>query len=282
MPPSSPAADPTQASTIVTRTIYQMFIGTVTLIALALMVVYYLVPLPDTVRQVLYILDSLLTPILLYDFFAHVFYARNRIKYLITYGWLDLLGAIPGVPALRLARIPSLIALLRELRDSTPTETRMVARQRLAESTLLAVALIVIVVVTAGSILIVLVEAPVDGSNIKTGSDAVWWSVVTVSTVGYGDRFPVTNTGRLLGTFMIVMGVSLFSVLTSYIATQFMARRRVSGPSETELLRQEMMQQFEQLRRQKADEHAALRRELAQLQEALAALSVPPPPDHPR
>jgi voltage-gated potassium channel len=94
----------------------------------------------------------------------------------------------------------------------------------------------------------------VEGANIKNGSDAVWWSIVTVATVGYGDRFPVTNEGRLIGTLMIVMGVSLFSVLTSYIATQFMARRKGSGPSETELLRREV---------------AALRNVVAQLTERL-------------
>jgi voltage-gated potassium channel Kch len=155
----------------------------------------------------------------------------------------------------------------------------MIARQRLAESTLLAVALVVIVVVTAGSILIVLVEAPADGANIKTGSDAVWWSIVTVATVGYGDRFPVTNPGRLIGTLMIVMGVSLFSVLTSYIATQFMARRKNSGPTEVELLRRDLVQQMEQLRRQETEENAALRAEVAQLREELAGNAARHPAD---
>lgn len=225
---------------IVARAVYQTFISAVTAIAVAIVVVYYIVPLPETVRQVLYILDSLLTPIFVYDFLAHVYYARNRAKYLATVGWLDLIGSMPGLPVLRLARVPSLLLRLRELQHATPAEARQAARQRLAESTLLAVALIVILVVTVGSILIVLIEAPAEGANIKNGSDAVWWSIVTVATVGYGDRFPVTNEGRLIGTLMIVMGVSLFSVLTSYIATQFMGRRKGSGPSETELLRQEV------------------------------------------
>jgi voltage-gated potassium channel Kch len=127
-------------------------------------------------------------------------------------------------------------------------------------------------VVTAGSILIVLIEAPVEESNIKTGSDAVWWSIVTVATVGYGARFPVTDLGRLIGTIMVVMGVSLFSVLTSYIATQFMARRKGSGPTETELLRRDLVQQLDGLRGQAVDGNAALRAEVAQLRSLLAQL----------
>jgi len=250
------AADSNLQSTIITRTVYQMFIGAVMLLALGITFVYYLIPLPETVRQVLYILDSLLSPILLYDFCARLYYSHNRLKYFVTYGWLDLLGSLPGLPALRVLRIPGLVKLLRHIRGATPAEARQAARQRLAESTLLAVTLVVIVVVSLGSILIVLIEAPVEGANIKTGSDAVWWSIVTVSTVGYGDRFPVTDTGRLIGTLMIVMGVSLFSVLTSYIATQFMARRKAHGPSETELLRREV-EQLRSLLTQIADAQAA-------------------------
>ena len=265
MPQQRTADAAIQESTVVSRTVYRMFIAAVTTLVLTITFVYYLIPLPETVRQVLYILDSLFSPILFYDFLAHVYYARNRLKYLVTFGWLDLLGALPGLPLLRLARIPGLIVVLRELRDATPSDTRQVARQRLAESTLLTVALVVIIVVTAGSILIVLIEAPVDGANIKTGSDAVWWSIVTVATVGYGDRFPVTDAGRLIGTLMIVMGVSLFSVLTSYIATQFMALRRGTGPSETELLRRDLAVQIDGLRGQAAGENAELRAEVAAL-----------------
>lgn len=263
---------------MVTRATYQLFMALVTLLALAIAFAYYLIPLPETVDQVLYVVDSLISVILLYDFFAHVFTQRGRTRYLLTYGWLDLLGALPGLPALRLARIPSLVVMLRELRDTTPKDARMAARQRLAESTLLTVVLVVLLVVTMGSILIVIIEAPVESANIKTGEDAVWWAIVTVATVGYGDKFPVTPLGRLIGTAMIVMGVSLFSVLTSYIATQFMARRKSTGLSETELLRRQMEQSFAELQRSAAAENAALHAEIAVLRGLLTANDTSPKP----
>jgi voltage-gated potassium channel len=275
-PDVQPGADDQGA--IVTRATYQLFMVLVTLLALAITVGYYLLPLPDTVDQVLYVIDSLISVILLYDFLAHVFAKRGRVRYLLTYGWLDLLGALPGLPALRLARIPSLVVMLRELRETTPKEARLAARQRLAESTLLTVVLVVLLVVTAGSILIVLIEAPVETANIQTGEDAVWWAIVTVATVGYGDKFPVTPVGRLIGTAMIVMGVSLFSVLTSYIATQFMARRKSTGLSETELLRRQMEQSFAALQRSTAAENAALRDEVAALRGLLTANDTSPKP----
>lgn len=274
-PGIQPGADDQGA--IVTQATYQLFITLVTFLALAITFAYYLIPLPPTVDQVLYIIDSLVCVILLYDFLAHVIRKRRRVRYLMTYGWLDLLGALPGLPALRLARIPGLVMMLRDLRETTPKDARLAARQRLAESTLLTVVLVVLLVVTAGSIVIVLVEAPAERANIQTGEDAVWWALVTVATVGYGDKFPVTPLGRLIGTAMIVMGVSLFSVLTSYIAAQFMARRKGTAPSETELLRQDIQRSLAELQRSYAEENAALRAELVALQQLLTGADKPAP-----
>lgn len=264
---------------IVMRATYQIFMVLMTLLALAIAFAYYMIPLPDTVDQVLYIVDNLVVLTLLFDFFAHLFTQRARIHYLLTYGWLDLLGALPGLPLLRLARLPGLVIMVRELMRTTPKDTRIAARQRLAESTLLTVVFVVMFVVIIGSILIVLIEAPVPGANIKTGDDAVWWAIVTVSTVGYGDKYPVTLAGRLIGTAMIVMGVSLFSVLTSYIATQFMARRRSSNISEVELLRQEMRAAFVESQRHAAAENAALQAEITTLRRLLTKTVDTTPPE---
>jgi hypothetical protein len=76
--------------------------------------------------------------------------------------------------------------------------------------------------------------------------------------------------------------VSLFSVLTSYVATQFMARRRASGPSESELLRRALAEQIDGLRGQVADENAALRAEVVQLRALLAQLVEAQPRDNRR
>ena len=263
--PAEPTLEPAD---ITTRATYQLFIVFVTTMALAVTVAYYL--LPELLSEVLYIVGGIIALILLYDFFIRLYYAPQRLRYLVTYGWLDFLGSLPGIPWLRVARIPSLVKDVRELFDTNAREARLAARKRLAESTLLAVIVIVLVVVTIGSMLVVEVEAPAEGANIVTGGDAVWWAIVTVATVGYGDRFPVTPFGRVVGTAMIIVGVSLFSVLTSYVATQFMARRRGAGPTETELLRAEMVRLFEEQRQRAESDTAALRAELAELRRLLA------------
>jgi len=59
-------------------------------------------------------------------------------------------------------------------------------------------------------------------SNIKTAEDAIWWAFVTITTVGYGDRYPVTTEGRIIAAFLMITGVALFGTFTGFIAAWFM------------------------------------------------------------
>jgi voltage-gated potassium channel len=65
------------------------------------------------------------------------------------------------------------------------------------------------------------------GANIRTPSDDLWWSLVTVTTIGYGDKFPVTNEGRLLAAVLIIFGLGLISSLTGHFASWIPQRAQV-------------------------------------------------------
>ena len=90
-------------------------------------------------------------------------------------------------------------------------------------SALLTLLLMGIMVLEFGSLAILNVEQYALGANITSASDALWYTIVTISTVGYGDRFPVTNEGRLIGTLIIVVGVGIFGTFTGYLANLFLA-----------------------------------------------------------
>jgi voltage-gated potassium channel len=73
-----------------------------------------------------------------------------------------------------------------------------------------------------GAWLVMLFESHVQGSNIHGYKDALWWGVVTVTTVGYGDRFPVSDGGRLVAVVLMMVGIGLIGVLTATVASFFM------------------------------------------------------------
>jgi voltage-gated potassium channel len=84
----------------------------------------------------------------------------------------------------------------------------------------MAAALMALMLVTFCSIAILNVES-VEAANIKTAEDAVWWSLVTIATVGYGDRYPVTTEGRMIAVVLMSGGVALYGVFSGFLASWF-------------------------------------------------------------
>jgi voltage-gated potassium channel len=82
---------------------------------------------------------------------------------------------------------------------------------------------LIIVVLEFGGMGMVYVEGSSPDANIRTPSDALWYTYVTITTVGYGDRYPVTAEGRLIGILIMTAGVGLFGTLTGYLANAFLA-----------------------------------------------------------
>jgi voltage-gated potassium channel len=72
-----------------------------------------------------------------------------------------------------------------------------------------------------GAWLVLLFEEKAKSSNIHNYPDALWWAVVTVTTVGYGDRFPVTEGGRVVAVILMLLGIGLIGVLTATVASVF-------------------------------------------------------------
>jgi voltage-gated potassium channel len=113
--------------------------------------------------------------------------------------------------------------------------------------------LLSVAVIFAAAGLEVAFEAHARGANIHGFADAVWWAVVTVTTVGYGDKFPVTAAGRGVAVVLMLVAIGLIGVLTATVASFFVG--------------------------EKADEEqAALDQRLDRI-EAMLARALPPRPD---
>lgn len=157
--------------------------------------------------------------------------APSRRQFLfIRHGWLLWLGSLP-VPFVALLRLLWYRLIIRRLRRSDYSDMVSVVVEKRAQSTLLGAILAAIIVLEAAATLILGAESQSPQANIQTAGDAVWWTVVTVATVGYGDKYPVTPTGRVIGVFVMIVGVGLFGVLTSFLA-QWFVRARQSGSAQ--------------------------------------------------
>ena len=88
--------------------------------------------------------------------------------------------------------------------------------------------------------------------------DGIWWAVVTATTVGYGDQYPVTNEGRILGAWIIVVGVGIFGTFTGYLANLFLAPKPGDGPEPGQAAVDDTRERVAQLRVLLAEQQAAV------------------------
>lgn len=189
---------------------------------LAALIIDTFVQLPSDIHELLQIIDDGICIIFLIDFFTRLYKSKNKLSFM-KWGWIDLISSIPSLPFVRFGRMFRLIRLFRILRAfrSIKVLTQHVFRNRV-QGTMTAVATITFLVVIFGSISILLVESD-PNSNIKSAEDAIWWSLVTVTTVGYGDKYPITTEGRIIGVVLMFVGVGLFGTFTAYVASWFTA-----------------------------------------------------------
>jgi voltage-gated potassium channel len=254
------------------NSMYELFLGLLTLISLVTMVLLYFlrVFVPDSpVTGVLWAADTLFCVIFLFDFFRSLALAENRRDYLFWHGILDLLGSLPSIPALRLARLARVIRVARFLRARSARSLAHEFVERRAESALYLTGLLAILLLIVGSSLVLVFEPHADGANISTGRDAFWWAYVTITTVGYGDRFPVTNGGRIIGIVLMTFGIGIFGVLTSFMSSLFLAPKPHSGNgSEPRPTDEEPAASLADRRQLQADLDA-VRRELVEIKQLL-------------
>ena len=199
---------------------FDLFVLGISLLSL-LNIVLSVLPIASSTKQVIAVVDIGISILLLGDFCRRFYAAPNRRTYFFRdRGWLDLIGSVP-FPVLRLAR---LFRVSRDIRSARREGGRTLVRKLLRErssSTLLTAFFFTIVLLEFGAIYVLRAESQSQNANIKTASDSLWWGYVSITTVGYGDRYPVTTGGRILGALVLTIGVGVFSIVTGFFATLF-------------------------------------------------------------
>jgi voltage-gated potassium channel len=213
---------------------YEMFTLVLTVLSLVIMVLL-LLPLPEPTIRLLTVYDNVICLVFLFDFCLRIGRATSARQYFFREGgWLDLLGSIPSIGVFkyaglfRLARLSRLARIMRLLRGQRGKEIMadvLVHRGQYAAFVTILSAFVLLVIT---SILVLTFESRSGEGNIATGGDALWWSIVTLTTVGYGDKFPITAAGRITGVFVMFAGVGIIGSLASILASVLVS------PSESE------------------------------------------------
>jgi len=200
---------------------FQLALVLLSVVLLVGLAVDFVIRVPHEIGRLIFFVDTAICGMLLVDFLWRFARASSKWRFM-QWGWLDLLACVPAVPALRwgrLFRIVRVIKLVLALRSYRELLTQFVHKRRQAG---LASALVLTVfVICFASIGMLLVEHD-PASNIKTAEDALWWAMVTITTIGYGDRYPVTDAGRLIATVLMVSGIGLFGTLSGVAASYFL------------------------------------------------------------
>ena len=169
--------------------------------------------------------DILISLIILVTFFVDLRKSKNKRSFM-KFGWIYLIASVPAIglfttfaPYLRLLRLLLVIRFMKNSKDDPDRAINPIYPLIMVGGLLLFVC----------STLILYFENVPDG-NIKTTIDAIYWSVVTVATVGYGDLYPVTDAGKIISIIMIFSGAGIFVSIAgsfaSFISTRHLKQKK--------------------------------------------------------
>ncbi len=176
--------------------------------------------LPEEISSLLQIFDFVICAVFFLDFSIRFYQAGNKLEFM-KWGWIDLVASIPMVDFLRMGRLVRVIRILRIIKAFKNIKAFMDSFfVNKAEGTINSALIVACMMVIFSSILILQVEKDLT-SNITTAGDALWWAFVTITTVGYGDLYPVTLEGRLVAVILMTTGVGLFGTFTAFVASWF-------------------------------------------------------------
>jgi voltage-gated potassium channel len=205
------------AKRITTLQVVTLLLSVYVLIALFVQSVFLLSP---ETNHFLDRIDFFVCLVFLGDFFIRLFRAPAKLAFL-KWGWIDFISSIPMLDMFRVGRVVRIIRIFRILRAFRSTKSLLnhFLRDRTATS-FAAVATTSFMLVIFSAIAMLQFETSPE-ANIKTPVDAFWWAYVTVTTVGYGDKFPLSPEGRIVACVLMTAGVGLFGTFTGFVASLF-------------------------------------------------------------
>lgn len=220
------------------RVVYlELVVLVLSLFSLGALTFELLLPVDPETRRLLGRLDDVICVVFLLDFGVHLWLAPERGRFM-RWGWLDLVSSIPEVGWLRWGRLFRVLRILRALRSFQELNAHLFESR--SRGTFGVVGLLSIIAVLFATIGVFELERGHPEANIHNAGDALWWAFATITTIGYGDHYPVTFAGRVVAVLLVVFGLSLFSTFTAYVASFFLEKTQLKEESEIQQLIREV------------------------------------------
>lgn len=197
-------------------------------LAFAFLVIFllplYQPDLPDQARQALLAANVTIWLAFAVDYVVRLYLSADRPAFVRGHIPDLLMVAVPMLRPLRLLRVVGILG----------AAGRRATERRIAGTTAYVLGAVLLLLV-AGAGLALDAERNAEGANITTTRDALWWAMATVTTVGYGDRFPVTDEGRAVAVAVMLGGIALIGVVTATIAAWFVERVQNTAATDATL-----------------------------------------------
>ena len=211
---------PWSLRTLGTPSPFEMAMMLLSLLSVIIVLVMTFGRLDSETYRLLFFVDTSICMIFMINFFVGLIRARDK-RFFINHHWIDFIASIPAIEALRMARLFQILRVIRLIRMSRSLLLPLVKQRK--QATLASLLVAMVTILTLASVIMLIVESGTEGANIQTAEQAIWWALVTISTVGYGDYYPVSTAGHIIGGVVIVSGVSFFGVISGYMASVFVA-----------------------------------------------------------
>lgn len=212
----------------------EVIIGLLAIISIILIAVESLVTLSEGWLFGLYAADMAICLIFAWEFVHRLRYAENRLAFLKAHGF-EVLAMVPAFALYTAGAIPGLSAGLRSLRLVRVIRVALViARQArffrasgdfVRRSGLIWLSVASLSIIFLGGFVVLHLESGTTHAQITNFSDAMWWSISTVTTVGYGDIVPNTILGRIIGMVLMVVGIGVMAAFISQVSATLVESR---------------------------------------------------------
>lgn len=227
------------------KLIYEIVMMVLALVVVAIVIIQLSLTVPVKIDNVLVVIDNMIWFIFLADYSIRLYRAESK-KYFVLHNKIDLITIIPfnslfrALRILKIAKLLKVLRLTRGLLFLSRFTNRMNCFIKTNNFNYVLSGTVITIFIGAGAISVV--------ENMRF-TDAIWWSFVTATTVGYGDISPTTLVGRIIASLLMIVGISFIGMLTGTISTYFMSKGSKSKTYKDEVLEgiKERLDDFENI-----------------------------------